>query len=157
MRGPFEYIFRYEQTKVTSTRHPHQKGSRSHASLQTKVNQPWLEVYKECDASSCRQFLDYFDSTRLLPSCAYCYFYGINTGLCFKWTWNVFLSVPLIRRKWVGFPITASRRTRVTSTRHPPQTLRHPHTHTQTVPFTWGISVISHSACASSLCHSRFS
>ena len=40
LRGPFEYTFRYEQTKVTSTRHPHQKGSRSHASLQTEVNQP---------------------------------------------------------------------------------------------------------------------
>ena len=33
LRGPFEYNFRYEQTKVTSTRHPHQKGSESHASL----------------------------------------------------------------------------------------------------------------------------
>ena len=40
VRGPFEYIFRYELMKVTSTRHPHQKGSRSHTSLQTEVDQP---------------------------------------------------------------------------------------------------------------------
>ena len=40
LRGLFEYIFRYKQTKVTSTRHPHQRGSGSHTSLQTEVSQP---------------------------------------------------------------------------------------------------------------------
>ena len=39
LRGLFEYIFRYEQTKVTSTRHPHQRGSGNHTSLQTEVSQ----------------------------------------------------------------------------------------------------------------------
>ena len=80
MRGPFEYIFRYEQARVTRTRHPH---SGSRASLETGVNQPCPEVYKENDASSCRQFIEDFDFTRLLFQ-VLIVVYVINTGLCFS-------------------------------------------------------------------------